>query len=194
MKVRTWLILPAALLLGACAANMVKLDRGQVTVKEVLTVASDGAWNRLDLPESTRSSEIWTSDGLPLDVMTFHVGVKDGEPLVQAAMGAKRTPPAFRSTMIANEIVELYEAASIQDGSSFKLEHLAPAQFAGSSGFRFEFSQTRKRDDVTLRGFGQGAVIKGKLYLIVFRAPRLHYYAKHLPRAEATVRSALVKS
>jgi hypothetical protein len=193
MKVRTWLILPAALLLASCAVSMVKMDRGTVTVKDAITVASDGAWNRLDLPDSGRESEVWTSDGLSLDVLTFIVGIKDGDPLVQPPMGAKRTPPAFRSTMIANEIVELYEASAIQDGSTFKMEHLAPAQFAGSSGFRFEFSMTRKRDDVTLRGFGQGAVIKGRLYLIVFRAPRLHYYAKHLPRAEATVRSALVK-
>jgi len=193
MKIRTWLCVPAALLLASCAVSMVKMDRGTVIVKDAITVASDGAWNRLDLPDSGRASEVWTSDGLSLDVMTFIVGIKDGEPLVQPAVGAKRTPPAFRSTMIANEIVELYEASAIQDGSTFKMEHLAPAQFAGANGFRFEFSMTRKRDDVTLRGFGQGAVIKGRLYLIVFRAPRLHYYAKHLPRAEATVRSALVK-
>ena len=194
MKIRTWLIFPAALWLAGCAASMVKMDRGTVTVKDSITVASDGAWNRLELPDSGRASEVWTSDGLSLDAMTFIVGIKDGEPLVQPPVGAKRTPPAFRSTMIANEIVELYEASAIQDGSTFKLERVAPAQFAGANGFRFEFSMTRKRDDVTLRGFGEGAVIKGKLYLIVFRAPRLHYYAKHLPRAEATVRSALVKA
>ena len=193
MKNGTLLALALALSLSGCI-QMVKLDSGAVTVKEVMTVTSDGGWNRLDLPESGRSSEVWTSDGLSLDVLTFHVGIREGEPLAPGPVGTKRTLPAFRAAMVANEIVELYESSATQDGSTFRLERLAPAQFAGANGFRFEFTMTRKRDDVSLRGFGQGAVIQGKLYLVVFRAPRLHYYGKHLPRAEAAVRSALVKT
>jgi hypothetical protein len=195
MEVRNALLLAAtALLLSSCVA-MVKMEAGPVTVKEAITVTSDGKWNRLDVPAlSGGSSEIWTSDGLSLDLLTFHVGIKDGEPLAPAPAGSKRTPPAFRASMVANEIVELYEATATQDGSTFKLERLAPVQFSGVNGFRFEFSVTRKHDGVALRGIAHGATIKGKLYLIAFRAPRLHYYAKHLPRAETAIRSALVKS
>jgi hypothetical protein len=104
-----------------------------------------------------------------------------------------RKPPTFRASMLPSEIVEFYEASVTQGGSTFKLERLAPAQFAGAPGFRFDFSATRKSDDVALRGFGYGAVIKERLYLITFRAPRIHYYAKHLPRAEAVAKSALLK-
>jgi len=191
MAIRNALFLAATVLLAACAA-MPRMAAGPITVKGVMTVTSDGAWNKLDFPGSG-PGENWTSDGLTLDVLTFYVGLKEGEALAQTPMRDPRKPPAFRASMLPNEIVEFYEASVTRDGSTFKLERLAPAQFAGAPGFRFEFSATRKNDDVALRGFGHGAVIKGRLYLITFRAPRIHYFAKHLPRAEATARSALIK-
>lgn len=191
MRPRHVVLVAAVLLLSSCFA-MVRVGPGTVTVKEVMTVNSDGGWNRLDLPGGG-PGEVWTSDGLTLDVLTFYVGIKEGEPLAPAPMGSKRKPPVFRATMLPNEIVELYEAMATQDGSTFKLERLAPTAFAGAQGFRFEFSTTRKRDDLSLRGLAHGAVVKGRLYLIAFRAPLIHYYAKHLPRVEATVRSALIK-
>lgn len=191
MDPRYSLHVAAMLLLGACAL-MPKIDAGPVTVKGAMTVTSDGGWNSVYVIGAA-PGESWTSDGLPLDVMTFYVGIKDGEALSGTTRGETRKPPAFRSSMLPNEIVEFYEASVTRDGSTFKLERLAPAQFAGAPGFRFEFSSTRKSDDVGLRGFGHGAVIKERLYLITFRAPRIHYYSKHLPRAEAVAKSALLK-
>jgi len=190
MRLRSALLAAAALVLGGCVA-MVRMGPGTVTVRDAISVSSDGGWNRLDVPGG--GGEVWTSDGLSLDVLTFFVGIKDGEPLAPAPMGSRRVPPAFRAAMLPHQIVELYEASATQDGSTFRLERLAPGAFAGAEGFRFDFSMTRKRDDVALRGIAWGAVVKGKLYLIAFRAPRLHYYAKHLPRAEATARSALIR-
>lgn len=184
-------LLGATLLLSGCVA-MVKTGPGAVTVKDGLTVTSDGNWNRLDLPRAG-NDEIWTSDGLPLDTLIFYVGMREGEALVVPPAGTTRKPPAFRASMGPNEIVELYETSITQDGSTFKLDRLAPAPFAGASGFRFEFTMVRKSDDVTLRGVAQGAVVKGRLYLVAFRATRAHYFAKHLPRAEALMRSALIK-
>ena len=192
MHLRYSLYLAAAVLLGACAL-MPKMAAGPVTVKSVMTVTSDGAWNKFNAVGAIGPGETWTSDGLTLDVMTFYVGLKDGEALSETPRGESRKPPAFRASMLPNEIVEFYEASVTRDGSTFKLERLAPAQFAGAPGFRFDFSATRKRDDVALRGFGHGAVIKERMYLITFRAPRIHYFHKHLPRAEAVARSALLK-
>ena len=191
MTIRNALALFAALLLGACAA-MPRMAAGPITVKSVMTVTSDGAWNKLDLA-ARGPGENWTSDGLTLDVLSFFVGLKDGDALASAPMRSSRKPPVFRASMLPNEIVEFYEATMTQDGSTFRLERLAPVPFAGVPGFRFDFSGTRKSDDVALRGFVQGAVIQDRLYLITFRAPRIHYYGKHLPRAEATARSALLK-
>lgn len=191
MRSRNLVLFAAVLLLSSCFA-MVRMGPGTVTVKELLTVNSDGGWNRLDLPGSG-PGEVWTSDGLTLDLLTFYVGIKEGEPLAPAPLGSKRKPPVFRADMLPNEIVELYESTATQDGSTFTLERLVPVAFGGAQGFRCEFSMTRKRDDLSLRGLAHGAVVKGRLYLITFRAPRIHYFTKHLPRVEATVRSALIK-
>jgi hypothetical protein len=57
-----------------------------------------------------------------------------------------------------------------QDGSAFALKRVAPGRFGGQPGFRFEYTITRKSDNVLLKGVGQGAVVKGKLYLAAFRA------------------------
>jgi len=171
---------------------MPKLAPGPVTVKSVLIVTSDGGWNRIDPPGIGRD-ETWTSNGIGLDALTFYVGIRNGESLIAFQGGSLRRPPTFRGAMLPTEIVELYEETVTRDGSTFRLERLTPAPFAGAQGFRFEFTIVRKGDDVTLRGFAHGAVVKDRLYLVVFRAPRIHYYARHLPRAEAVARSAQLK-
>lgn len=192
MMKRNGFLLALVPLLASCFA-MVRVGPGTVTVRDALSVTSDGGWNRIDLP-GRAAGESWTSDGLTLDLLTFFVGLKEGEPLAPAPRGSARKPALFRASMLANEIVELFEEAATQDGSTFKLERLAPAPFAGAQGFRFEFSMLRKSDDVALRGIAWGAVVKERLYLVAFRAPRLHFFAKHAPRAEATARSALIKN
>jgi hypothetical protein len=54
----------------------------------------------------------------------------------------------------------------------------------------FDYSLVRKADEVDLRGFGYGAVRDGRLTLIVFEAPKTHYFGKLAPRVEAVVASA----
>ncbi len=185
-------VIATALLLSSCVA-MVRTASGLVSIRDGMTVTSDGNWNRLEIPTSG-PEETWSSDGLPLDVLSFYVALNDGESMMRAPMGSKLKPPIFRHTMSASEVVELYDTTMTLDGSSFKLERLAPIPFGGAPGFRFEFSMTRKRDDVTVRGVAYGAVSKRRLYLITFRAPRQHYYAKHLPRAEAVMKSAVIRN
>jgi hypothetical protein len=101
--------------------------------------------------------------------------------------------PQFRATMTPHEIAELYELLVTQDGSAFRLERLAPQRFGGAEGFRFEFSLTRKRDNLALSGVAYGAVVGQRLTLMAFAAPRMHYFAKLLPRVEAIAATAQIK-
>lgn len=95
--------------------------------------------------------------------------------------------------MQAQDVVEFYESFASRDGGVFKLEKLAPSRFLGAGGFRFEFSRVRKSDEVRLRGIGYGAVLSGELFLMVFEAPRIHYFAKHLAWVETTAQSARLR-
>jgi hypothetical protein len=80
-----------------------------------------------------------------------------------------------------------------RDGSTFKLETLEPVTFGGIKGLRFQFSSTRKVDDVQLSGFGYSAVSKGELFAIVYMAPRLAFYPRYSPHADQISRSARIK-
>lgn len=194
MTLKPWLAAAALCALAGCA-QIVKVEPGQVTVKDTLTLKADIAWNRFELqfPLSVApgASEVWTQDGITLDALAFFVGVEQGKTL-GTAIGGKKLP-VFRSTMTPGEIVELYEQMVTQDGSAFALKRVAPGRFGGQPGFRFEHTITRKSDGVLLKGVAQGAVVKDKLYLVAFTAPAIYYYDRHLPQVEPLLASAQIK-
>ncbi len=177
-----WLLLGLTLLLASCA-NVAKIGPGEVAVNEKLTARLDSAWNKLDFPAKGKT-EIWTADGLPLDSLVFYSAIGDGETLAELQGRKEKQQPRFRATMQPHEIVDLFEIVVAADGSSFKLDRLSPAPFAGGNGFRFDFSVLRKGDEVELKGAGYGVVDDGKLYLMVFRAPKTHYFGKHISHVE----------
>lgn len=194
MRGKTWLAAVALCALAGCA-QMVKVEPGQVTVKDALSLRTDIAWNRFELqfPLSVApgASEVWTQDGITLDVLAFFVGIAPGQTLGRP-IGDKKLP-AFRGTMTPGEIVELYEQMVTQDGSAFALKRVAPARFGGLPGFRFEHTITRRSDGVLLKGVVQGAVVKDKLTLVAFTAPAIYYYDRHLPHVEPLLASAQIK-
>lgn len=176
------------LLLAGCA-SVARVD-GSFTVGQALELTTDGRWNRIDPPGSEADAdEVWTADGVTLDMVLFYVGIADGAPLGRAG-GAQA--PVFRAGMLPHDAVELYEANVTRDGAIFRLERLAPARFGGAEGFVFEHTTT-PRSGAQLRGRAYGAVVDGRLYLMSYSAPAAHFYAKHLPAVEALAASAKIK-
>jgi hypothetical protein len=195
MRLKPWLAAAALAALVGCA-QIVKVEPGQVTIKETLKLTTTSAWNRFELqfPLSVApgASEVWTQDGITLDALAFFVGVAQGQTLGSALPGTGKKLPLFRSTMTPGEIVELYEQMVTQDGSAFVVKRVAPGRFGGQSGFRFEHTITRKSDNVLLKGVAQGAVVKDKLYLVAFTAPAIYYFDRHAPQVEPLLASALI--
>ncbi len=195
MRLTPWLAAAALCALAGCA-QMVKVEPGKVTVKEALSLNTAIAWNRFELGQQYLSvapgaAEVWTQDGVTLDALAFFVGVAQGETLGRAIAGKKL--PQFRSAMTPGEIVELYEQMVTQDDSTFALKRIAPGRFGDQPGFRFEHTITRKSDNVLLKGVGQGAVVKGKLYLVAFTAPSIYYYDRYLPQVEPVIASVQIR-
>jgi len=198
MRLTPWLAAAALCTLAGCA-QMVKVEPGQVTVKEALSLNTANAWNRFELGQlylsvAPGAAEVWTQDGITLDALAFFVGVAQGETLGSALPGTSKKLPAFRSTMTPGDVVELYEQMVTQDGSAFALKRVAPGRFGDQPGFRFEHTITRKSDNVLLKGVGQGAVVKGKLYLVAFTAPSIYYYDRYLPQVEPLMASARIRA
>ena len=190
---RVILVALFALAFSGCA-TVAKVETGERSVGERLAVTLDSAWNHIRAP-GIGPAEVWTMEGMPIDQLLIYPGIRDGQ-----AIHAERTTGsgsqksfAFRSGMQPDEIAAMFEGMLTRDGSRFKLEKLEPVAFGGGKGLRFEYSLTRKIDNVQLSGFGYGRVSKGELFAIVYMAPRLTFYSRHAPSAEQISLSARIK-
>ena len=178
--------------LAGCV-SIAKVEKGDRAVGSRMIVAIEGPWNHVDAP-GTGPAETWTMEGLPVDQLLLYSGLKDGEAIHSTSRGganAKRF--SFRANMEPTEIVALFEGMFTRDGSRFKLTRLAPVEFAGHKGFRFDYALTRKVDNVQLLGMGYGTVSKGELFAIVYMAPQLAFFARHKNRVEHMAGAARLK-
>lgn len=186
------LVVVASLWLAGCA-QVSHVATGDVTLKNRLVVTVDKPWNQFErgLDDTTPT---WTQDGITVDALRFYVGLKEGDLLAPTPSGDKAIKPlAFRSSMQTADLVSLFEALYARDGSTFTLSQVGPHAFAGGDGFRFEFVSIRKNDEVRLSGVGWGTVRAGELFVITYTAPRLSFFARHLPSAEAVAKSARIR-
>lgn len=199
-QLRTALPFLVSFVLAGCAATMAPMKPGPVTIKQDLTVTLTEGWNQFvpgaqgALPGLPGAHEIWTVDGLTLDLLAFFVGIGDGEPLGKPPAESEGVVPRFRSAMSAHEIVELYEALVTQRGATFKLVSLGPASFGVGEGIRFEYVSHRRGDGLLMSGLGYATVVGGKLYLMTYVAPKSHFFARHRPAVEAVAASARINA
>ena len=196
------LALLLAVLLAACT-SMAKVEGDQV-VNERLVVHVPGARNKVvDRSEKT-PYEIWTQEGIPLDHLRLWGGIRPGEPLLtrwatysRAADAKEARVPTFRTGLTPEKLVSLFEEVYATAGT-VAITKVEPAVFAGHQGVRFEFTLARRSDDLDLRGVGWVAVrpdpVWGEeLFAATFVAPKLSFYDRLLPMAEAVVKTARVR-
>jgi hypothetical protein len=198
------LLAAVALSLAACAGGSGGGGYGYggytlIRVKEVrvgddsIAVTPPREWNRISasLFQDIRDVEDWTQNGPYLDGISFVTGLKDGKVLVRQRSRDDRQVPKFRSNMTPPEIAAMVESLFRVRGGAvdFTTTALAPRRFLGANGFQFDYDHLDS-DEVRRRGRAVGAVIDGKLYLILFDAARMHYFNALLPDFEAIVNSA----
>ena len=199
------LILAAlALPLGACSAmGDATTDLGvysYVPAREVsvgngsVRVTPPRPWNRqrrFFFFDSIGQVEDWTLNGPYLDGITFVTGLPNNRTLVRQRRTEDRQVPPFRSNMTAPEIAAMLESAFRVRGGAveFRTLGLQPRTFLGYPGFQYDFEHLDS-DELWRKGRAVGAVINGRLYLILFDAARSHYYTALLPDFEAIVGSA----
>lgn len=185
-----------ALLLGACS-NIVKVE-GEQVLQQRLSVRVDQAWNKINLHPGKDQFELWTLEGPGLDQLRLWSAIKPGQSLLPAprSVPAGETAPrvpTYTSGMRPDQLVALFETAFAVDGSLVTITRSEPATFAGERGVHFEFTVTRKSDDLVLSGAGWAAVRGGELFAATYVAPQLGLWKRLLPRAEAVVRTAQVR-
>lgn len=179
--------------LGSDYYSMVRVRSVQVG-DGAMAVTPPRPWNRtrrLFLFEDIRQVEDWTLNGPLLDGMTFVTGLRSGRYLIRQRRTEDRQVPKFRSDMSAPEITAMLESLYRVRGGSidFRTLSLQPRRFLGYNGFQFDFEHL-DTDELWRKGRAVGAVIDGKLYMILFDAARSHYYANAIGDFEAIVASA----
>ena len=175
-----------------------------VKVKDVpvgdgsLIVTAPRAWNRTRRAfwfDDVRWVEDWTLNGPYLDGISFVSGLPDGKYLVRQRRTEDRQVPKFRSEMTAPEIASMIESLFRVRGGTidFRTLSLQPRPFLGANGFQLDFEHLDS-DELWRKGRVVGAVINGRLYLMLYDAARSHYYANALPDFEALARSARLRT
>ena len=162
-----------------------------------LAVAPPRPWNRQRARltfEDIREVEDWTLNGPYLDGISFITGLKNNRELIRQRRTDSQQVPRFRSNMTPPEIAGMIESLYRVRGGAveFRTLGIQPRQFLGYNGFQFDYEHL-DGDELWRKGRAVGAVIDGKLYLILLDAARSHYYATTLPDFEAIVASARLR-
>ncbi|MCL6697413.1 hypothetical protein LZ496_01230 [Sphingomonas sp. NSE70-1] len=200
---RNLALLLSAAALSACASvggdgfgsgryTLVRVQEVRVG-NDSMAVTPPREWNKISssLFVDIHAVEDWTQNGPYLDGISFVTGLKDGKALVYQRSRDDRQVPKFRSNMTPLEITSMIESLfRVRAGAvDFKTVGLSPRTFMGYSGFQYDYEHL-DGDEVRRKGRAVGAVIDGRLYLILFDAARSHYYGALLPDFEAVVNSA----
>ena len=161
-----------------------------------MAVTPPREWNRQRRTffDEVRWVEDWTLNGPLLDNISFVTGLPHGRYLIQTDRRAAQQVPRFHSNMTAPEITAMLESAYRVRGGAidFRTLSLQPRPFLGAAGFQFDFEHLDS-DEVWRKGRAVGAVINGRLYLIMFDAVRSHYYPDALTDFEAITTSARLR-
>lgn len=145
--------------------------------KSGLTVAPSQPWNRLG-GRVGRNAESWTLDGLTLNDVTFYGGIANDQTLFREVDKKDRPLPRFSSTMLIPDVAQLFEASyRVANATSLMaIDSIEPASFAGNPGFRFTYNFTIQNEEVKRLGEARGAIVGGKLYMVTYEAPVIHYF------------------
>jgi hypothetical protein len=158
-----------------------------------LVVTPPREWNkqRPRLFDDIGDVEDWTLNGPYLDGVTFVSGLANNKYLIRQNRFEDRQVPKFRSDMSAPEITSMIESLYRVRGGAveFRSLSLQPRMFLGQNGFQWDYEHL-DGDELWRKGRVVGAVVNGKLYMIMFDAARSHYYANALRDFEAMVASA----
>jgi hypothetical protein len=177
---------------GYSAYGLVRVARVNVGDGQ-MSVVAPRPYNRHRriLFSDVRDVEDWTLNGPILDGISFVSGMNNNRELIRQRRTANQQVPRFRSDMTPPEITAMLESLYRVKGGAVDLKTLSlqPRPFLGANGFQWDYEHL-DQDELWRRGRAVGAVIDGKLYMILLDAARSHYYDAELPDFEAIVSSA----
>jgi hypothetical protein len=158
--------------------------------KNKMTVTPADDWNRWSSRPSNKG-EIWTLDGTRLNELSFFAQIASGEALYYERDEKNLPLPKFKSDMLPIDLVALFEATNriVLQTSLFEVVNVEPAKISGKDAVRFSYNYVVQGDELVRNGEVVAANIGGKLYMVNFVAPSIHYFERDVPKFRALVNS-----
>jgi len=179
------------LLLASACTSIGRVPAGPVPLGGGHQVTTSRDWSDISalMPQRQSNVRVLTLDGPLLNRLYLAQGLAPGQGLIKR-ISKEKPAPTFRSDMSPTEVVEFVTDSVVALGyQRVDTSRLRPGTFGGAQALRFELSaQTDSGLDVA--GTAQAAVAGGKLYLILFLAPKEHYFAATEGEIEALLKSA----
>lgn len=175
---RKFAALAILLLAAACTPPLVATPPTEPIQIGFYSVTPQTEWNRSMMSRK----EAWTVDGYALQSLRF-LDVADGQTL-SGETDPDGKAPAFRKTMLPNEIQEFIVETLVAGGwAKVKPAGLKPAKFGSLPGFRFSYGMVSE-DGLEYDGMILGTVKDDVLHIIMYSGTRMHYFPKHAKDVE----------
>jgi hypothetical protein len=171
--------------------KLVEAGAPTAVAKSSLKVTADQAWNRWSI-HPIKKAEIWTLDGTNLNELYFVSGLAAGETLYRDAKKKDQPLPTLGSSVQLTDIPDFVESSTrvALNTSVFTMKEVRPTTFAGHAGVRFAYEFAVEGSPLLRKGLGAGAIVDGKLQLIVYTAPAVYFFDRDAPKVEAIIASA----
>lgn len=185
---RALLLAGAGALAGCATGGLVsgRVESGDATV----VLAREWSDITFMLPSPRpRNVKMLSIDG-PLLNRLYIATLAPGESLLRP--GDRDTPrPTYRDDMGDSEIVEFVIDCIAQEYQGPEASALRPQNFGAAPGVRFDIG-TRTAEGLEIAGTALAARVGERLSLMLFLAPREHYYAALLPEVETLFARATI--
>lgn len=172
---RIWPFFVLLLLVTSCAPiTLVNLE--EQSLGGSYSVKSSKTWNEIQEGKAV----VWTEDGFALNSIRFYAALAAGDELFENEP-EKQALPEYDPKMRTGEIIDfIRDSFALRGNTEVKVIKPGPARFGTLDGFQLAFSYAAE-SGLEYRGWAVGAVDRGKLHLIVYTAPRTHYFSRYLP-------------
>lgn len=190
MRVRNFLASVLLLFSLAACETYTAVSAGQtVPVGKGMTVTAAGDWAAVSkqFVGNEGVDALWTVDGPNINRLMFFTDVETGEPVMKShRKSVNEDLPTWRIGMTEPDIMELVEGtlAKVFESPLVTASNLRPQTFLNQPGFAFEFDMVAS-SQLETKGLVIGSQQDGTLRMMIYIAPKLHYFALH----ERTVRA-----
>lgn len=185
--IRRYIALAALLTSAACTVTPEAVPAGPVATPAGFEVTLADDWSRW--PEALNPAtqgEYLTKDGVLLNRLHFSQ-VTDGKPWIKAAKDAD--VPRYRASASEVETVDFIVASLKRIGyTEMTASNIRPEQLDGKSGVRFDLTG-KWENGLDIKGDAAFLPATDGLKLVVFLAPKLHYYDASAQEVDGIIRS-----